>query len=411
MSDPTPQQIESAIRTLQWLAEHPGDVEDPIGRAVARAYKKARRHRRAVAARDRAVVPPSTDRRCYVCQTAYPPHDGAYPALCPGCAADQMGRRNRRTDLRGRTAVVTGARIKIGFETALKFLRDGAAVVATTRFPVDAASRFAAQPDFAHWAHRLTVYALDLRDLRAVERFAAHLARAFEGIDILVNNAAQTIRRPPEFYRALFDREAAIRPMLPASAAAMVKPDSASRGDLFAIERTDGDRAGLAADGGTPSSWHLPLERVETAELAEVMLVNTMAPFALCSLLEPLLRRSKFPDRYVVNVTSVEGQFDRGSKPPAHPHTNMAKAALNMLTRTVADRCAESGIYVNSVDPGWVTHMSSIDPRSPVEDASDFVPPLDAVDAAARIYDPILLGRSGRPVYGQLLKDYHSVEW
>jgi NAD(P)-dependent dehydrogenase (short-subunit alcohol dehydrogenase family) len=162
------------------------------------------------------------------------------------------------------------------------------------------------------------------------------------------------------------------------------------------------------------STWHLPLEEVGTLELAEVLVVNTMAPFILCGRLEPVMRRSRFPDRYIVNVTSIEGQFTRDEKPAEHPHTNMAKAALNMLTRTAASRCAEAGIYMNSVDPGWITHMRGVDPRGPEEgkgEAGAFVPPLDVEDGAARIYDPIVRGRMGEPVHGLLLKDYESVSW
>ncbi|HVT81495.1 MAG TPA: SDR family oxidoreductase, partial [Phycisphaerae bacterium] len=119
---------------------------------------------------------------------------------------------------------------------------------------------------------------------------------------------------------------------------------------------------------------------------------------------------SPFPDRYIVNVSSAEGSFSRDNKTGRHPHTNMAKAALNMLTRTSAGLYANSGIHMNSVDPGWITHMIAVDPSSHAE-LSDFTPPLDAVDGAARIYDPVIRGIEGRPIHGLLLRNFQSVSW
>ena len=108
----------------------------------------------------------------------------------------------------GRVALVTGARVKIGYRIALKLLRCGAAVVATTRFPVDARGRFEKEADAPQWLDRLTVVAMDLRDLPGLERLCAHLASALPRLDVIVNNACQTVRRPPAYYRHLLEAEA-----------------------------------------------------------------------------------------------------------------------------------------------------------------------------------------------------------
>ncbi len=307
---------------------------------------------------------------------------------------------------------MTGARVKLGYQTALKFLRNGALVIATTRFPRNAARRYASEPDFPAWKDRLRIHAMDQRNLPAVHAFAEHLCGSLEGLDILINNAAQTIRRPREFYLPLLALESRpIDALPPAEQALLTSPTRA-------IETVSGDIAALVATRdtalATTSSWQLAMEDVQPLELAEVMVVNAMAPFILCSRLEPLLRRSRFADRYIVNVTSAEGQFGGDKKLPNHPHTNMAKAALNMLTRTAADRCAADGIYMNSVDPGWITNMQALDPASPddaMPGAGDTLPPLDAVDGAARIYDPIIRGVEGKPVFGLLLKNYDPAPW
>jgi NAD(P)-dependent dehydrogenase (short-subunit alcohol dehydrogenase family) len=142
-----------------------------------------------------------------------------------------------------------------------------------------------------------------------------------------------------------------------------------------------------------------------------VQLVNTVAPFLLNGHLKPLLLRSPHPDRHIVNVSAVEGQFSRGEgKTAFHPHTNMAKAALNMMTRTSAADYARDGIYMNSVDPGWFSNENPEDKRLRME-AEGFSAPLDSVDGAARVYDPIVRGVQGQPVSGQFLKNYRSVPW
>jgi len=431
---PSSEALRTSVQVLQWLAENPeeGPNLPDLGHVVARAYKRVRKQRRisAAHAREATSASASDTRCCYICQRPYPQHEGSYPLLCPACAMANQDHRTRRGDLRGRRAVVTGGRIKVGYQVALKLLRDGATVVATTRFPLDAARRYAAEPDFAQWKDRLVLYDLDLRDLRALQRFVTYVHQQSPRLDIVVNNAAQTIRRPAAYFAALRAQETSLRLALDENARSLLagapSPEtpgipvipslSAAPPDLTDSSLDAAPGPGEpAASAALPSTWTLPLEHIEPMELAEVMVINAMAPFLLARYLEPLLRQSLFPDRYIVNVTSAEGQFDRSTKGSEHPHTNMAKAALNMLTRTAAERCAASGIYINSVDPGWITHMSAVDPADHTDDEGDragaFVPPLDAVDGAARIYDPILRGLAGTPVFGLLLKDYQSAPW
>src|SRR5690348_3962571 len=131
-----------------------------------------------------------------------------YDQMCPPCAELNFAKRNQTADLRGRVALVTGGRVKIGYQIALKLLQAGARVVVTTRFPQDAARRFASEPDFADFGGRLQIHGLDLRHTPSVERFCAHVVATETRLDYLISNACQTVRRPAAFYAHLLDAPA-----------------------------------------------------------------------------------------------------------------------------------------------------------------------------------------------------------
>lgn len=422
------------------------DPDDPshvrLERAVAglaKAAKKrrrlARRRRRAAADRilieqvrdasaaarthgDPAAVAGLSDRlhrprQCYACGQPYRDLQATYPMHCRSCAAVALRKRDQRTSLEGRRALVTGGRIKIGYALALKLLRDGAEVHVTTRFARDASRRFDAEDDVGAWRGRLNIHGVDFRSLPAVlERVAAW--GAGPPFDILVNNAAQTVWRPPEYYRELWDgerdghRPAWIRCEPPPTQAPLLLPDGGDERALFPEGQRDA--VGNPLDLRRVNSWVQSLEEIEPLEMVEAQIVNVMVPFVLCSQLFDNLRRSPFERRFIVNVAAAEGQFGRSSRTGRHPHTNMAKAALNMLTASSAEDYARHGIYMVSADPGWASHEG---PQDLVERAraAGAVPPLDMVDAAARLYDPIVRGIEGEPLFGCLLKNWVEQPW
>ncbi|MFD0683354.1 SDR family NAD(P)-dependent oxidoreductase [Actinomadura fibrosa] len=448
---PDPAELAACLRTLERACAARPD--DPAWRAVFeaasqvhRAGKKARKASRLAERRrgDRETLAATTRfqdqnpspnphvparpvgagvlvgaRRCYVCKEPYRDVHPDYHLLCPGCAAENAARRHARCDLRGRRAIVTGGRVRIGFQVALKLLRDGAEVLVTTRFPRDAARRFAAVGDSADWLGRLHVHGVDLLDLPGVAGFLEAAHARFDHLDVLVNNAAQTVRRPPAYHREVRAAEAlpldgradevdvaegvraALDPGTPAAPA--VRDDA-----LFPAGLTD--ETGEPLDLRDRNSWSLRLHEVDPAEWLEVQLVNAFAPFLLSARLRGLLEASPFPDRYVVQVSAMEGSFSRANKTVRHPHTNMAKASLNMLTRTSAADYAAAGIHMTSVDTGWVTDERP-HPGRLAERAAGFRPPLDVIDGAARVYDPIVRGVGGERLSGLFLKDYRPVEW
>ncbi len=366
--------------------------------------------------------------RCYICKTSYTRLHAFYFALCAPCAALNWSRRNQTADLSGRWALLTGCRIKIGFEIALKLLRAGATVVGTTRFPHDAARRFAAVADASDWSDRLRLVGLDLCDIPAAERFARDLGQSLPRLDLVINNAAQTVWRPPAFYAPLRARESLSRDALPAAERTLLADDlpgagagalpgaflPADRaleplGGLFPVGSDDG--FGQPLDLRDTNSWRLRLGEVSTREALGCYAVNALGPFVLLNALRGRLAADRGADKWVVNVSAVEGQFARWHKTPRHPHTNMAKAALNMLTRTAAEDWAQDKIYMTSVDTGWVSNENPWNVASGMA-KQGFQTPLDEVDGAARVLDPVFQGvLSGQNVWGVFLKDYKAAAW
>jgi NAD(P)-dependent dehydrogenase (short-subunit alcohol dehydrogenase family) len=366
-----------------------------------------------------------------------------YDALCPDCAALNFRKRHSTARLDGWVALVTGGRVKIGFHTALILLRAGARVLVTTRFPRDAARRFAALPDAAAWAGRLTLLGLDLRDLQAVELLAGFVQARLPRLDLLVNNAAQTVRRPAGFYAHLVEAEQApgaatssleeamlagaaeledwLRTTQPEAPAGLLSPAALTQrpllpDDLEAPPRLfppgQLDLQLQQVDLRETNSWRMLASDVPTAELIEVHLVNTLSPFMLASRLRALMDRGPSGPRHIVNVSAMEAQFSRRKKTERHPHTNMAKAALNMFTRTSAADFLTTGIHMNSVDTGWVTDEDPVRDCARKQVVHEFFPPLDAVDGAARVLDPLFTGlATGVHPWGRFFKDYREVEW
>jgi NAD(P)-dependent dehydrogenase (short-subunit alcohol dehydrogenase family) len=360
-------------------------------------------------------------RACYVCKARYTRVDAFYHQLCPECAAFHHARRDARTDLTGRRALLTGGRAKIGMHIALRLLRDGAHTTITTRFPRDAARRFAALPESRGWLHRLSIVGIDLRDPGQVVALADRVAA--EGpLDILVNNAAQTVRRSRGAYAPLVAAESTPLPPGPMPEVTTLGPTSLEHPSTLALttgsrrlERVAQEHAldagGLVPDLHPVNSWVQHVDEVDPVELLEVQLCNMTAPFILVGRLRAALAASPARRKYVVNVSAMEGQFGRGYKGPGHPHTNMAKAALNMLTRTSAgELLSTDAILMTAVDTGWITDERPHPDKMRLA-GDGFHAPLDLVDGAARVYDPIVRGEAGEDLHGCFLKDFQPSPW
>ena len=407
-------------------------------------------------------------KNCYICKEKFGLDNihSFYGNLCKKCGDYNYSFRIMKLDFTGRIAIVTGGRVKIGYYIATKLLSYGAKVLITSRFPKDALFKFQKDPDYEKWKNNLVVYPIDFRIFESTIKFVKFINDNFPHVDILINNAAQTIRRTASYYKYLLSIETKnlnkeddkkiikndfvnLQNQLkegenvqnPAKSKNEIKnalislmdnkskeyqeilPLSVIASQIRIMEEKSQPHVTVMGGDGQPydfskgkNSWNFEFDEIPFQEFTEVQIINTWTPYYLCVKLKPLMMQSPFPDKYIVNVTSVEGIFNH-YKRSSHVHTNMAKAALNMFTRTCGSYLKDIGIYMTCVDTGWVSPMNEMnslldkDKKNSYE--NEFVNvPLDELDGAMRVLHPIIEGiKNKNYLFGILLKDYVKSPW
>eukprot|EP00300_Choanocystis_sp_HF-7_P040144 c656_g1_i1.p1 GENE.c656_g1_i1~~c656_g1_i1.p1 ORF type:complete len:687 (-),score=157.40 c656_g1_i1:69-2129(-) len=385
--------------------------------------------------------------KCYMCNRRIDQSEtySERPQLCAGCEALNNDKASQWADLTGHVALVTGGRIKIGYQVALRLLRMNATVLVTTRFPRSAYRTFESEPDFAQWSSRLRIFAVDFRFVHCLTSFLQYIRDQYPTIHIVINNAAQTIRRPPAYYRELVaaeenlpDHESimhltaptklaieddqaanstlAVRGLTPAQMTQLavgMEDDEAAMEDSIVFPVGMTDEHGEQLDLRDHTSWTQKPGEIRAVEATEVQLINSVAPLTILNALwNNLTNRMPGDDkpRFVVNVTSPEGQFDTPFKTPHHVHTNMAKAGLNMITRTAYTELAKYRVYITSVDTGWVSTMAPVTKPAPWN--NKIAAPLTVMDGAVRVLDPIVDGVAhGNLRTGVLLRNFSTACW
>ena len=407
-------------------------------------------------------------KNCYICKEKFGLDNihSFYGNLCKKCGDYNYSFRTMKLDFTGRIAIVTGGRVKIGYYIATKLLSYGAKVLITSRFPKDALFKFQKDPDYEKWKNNLVVYPIDFRIFESTIKFVQFINDNFPHVDILINNAAQTIRRTASYYKYLLPIETkdlnkeddkkiikndfvnlqnqlkeGEKEQNPAKSKTEIKnalislmdnkskeyqeilPLSVIASQIRIMEEKSQPHVTVMGGDGQPydfskgkNSWNFEFDEIPFQEFTEVQIINTWTPYYLCVKLKPLMMQSPFPDKYIVNVTSVEGIFNH-YKRSSHVHTNMAKAALNMFTRTCGSYLKDIGIYMTCVDTGWVSPMNEMnslldkDKKNSYE--NEFVNvPLDELDGAMRVLHPIIEGiKNKNYLFGILLKDYVKSPW
>lgn len=337
-------------------------------------------------------------RKCLICRRRVMEDYG----ICGECK--QMNERMGalRCDLSGLTALVTGGRINIGYAVCLRLLRQGARVIAVTRYPKTAWENYEKEYDFSDFKDKLSIIGFDLMRIDRMNELLAQIEELCGGrLDILINNAAQTVKKSNSYYAQLNAHESEL--LLESRAVIPLGRADDSRAIMPSLQPVD------YGETDNDNSWIRRPEDISAQELLEVQLINVTAPFMLTNGLRHCLAKGVSKNRFVINVSSVEGRFNTKKKLSRHIHTNMAKASLNMMTHSIAMSFAKDNIYVYSCDPGWVTNQ--FPPGFAI--SKEFEPYLTFDDGAARVLYPITknLNESKIKDSGQFYKDYHLIDY
>ncbi|KAF8243644.1 NAD(P)-binding protein [Wilcoxina mikolae CBS 423.85] len=410
---PDDSEFNAALKVLQYVQLPPNnlDQDTPLNsvEAAVQAQLSLGPGVRTALRSIPAVVPPDSDlkpgqknarhkkrtKRCYICQYTLRSAHTLYPSLCNPCGNFNIAESSlslpQNLNLDGKTALVTGGRTNLGYHTALRLLRCGARVVVSSRYPFDTKSRYLQEGDSADWLERLKIVGADFRTAADVFALVNAVRRCLgewgtEKLDMLINNAAQTWTDAVETEMLCVRREEQLCSSISNAETTLILPPG-------------------------ESTWTQKMHKIPYEDVITSYGINAFVPFVLIRELLPLMcssTRSNKPTGYIINVSAREGQPEHiptHKRAGYHVHTNMAKAALNMLTETEAAVVwREERIAMNSVDPGYL----SSDPQwMEMWGREGEVCPIGWEDGAGRVLWAIAKGEiEGVGVWGRFLKHF-----
>ncbi|KAF7863823.1 hypothetical protein EAF04_006788 [Stromatinia cepivora] len=456
---PSIEDIETTLKVLDFCVKSSGNIcingKTPL-KDVVQALSQ--RLRNPFSTEDKGVTKIRKERKCYICHFLITSAHSQYPALCESCGGFNLASGNLSLpdalNLEGKTALVTGGRINLGFHTALRLLRCGAQVIVSSRYPRDAGVKYLAENDSEKWRKRLRIIGADFRAANDVFHLVAGIKQILRDwstgntgkLDVLINNAAQTWTDSVKQERHAIQLESQLRLEDNHSNRLLLDTNYSPRvrggvhslnllafdteqkrlNDMFPEEagiigRTENITSISTTVEEPKSSWVQNLYEIPYEDVISAHSVNTFVPLILIRELLPLMgsprshattnNQPSKPLAHIINVSAREGIFEptptNRHKNGYHVHTNLTKAALNMLTETeAAVAWRDRKVAMNSVDPGYLSAAKEVIENRKKNGGWEGCP-IGWEDGAARVLWSVAVGESGKgAVWGRFLKDF-----
>lgn len=363
--------------------------------------------------------------RCYECKKYYDNTFclSAYKAYCFDCGIKHYSNKIESVQLNGYTVFITGIRVKIGFATALRILRNGGKVIGTTRYPHFAISNYAKEPDYNMWKSNISIIKCDFLNIESVYKLLDIITSNNYQINAFINMAFRTVKTSTFYSEAVRSIETNLEKRFYLENEQLnnftnvVKYNGAQNkqilfdNDILSKANTNSlvtyqmpvkiNIFKDVVDAKLECSWDKTIDKIDPKEIVECMAINQLVPTLIINSLKSKLIN---PLKTIINICSFEGQFNYEKKTDKHIHTNMCKSALNMLIRSLCED-SDPTFRAFTIDPGYVSGKKTNPELNEL--------PVSMDDAAAKIMWPIFRHFKGNPLDKSWIKirNYNKEPW